>query len=383
MSAADVPVSDDMARHFRTELRTGKSRKVDRELTEGERVARIAALRTYSLSLSPKWRGKLQRELESFEESLKALQEQSAQQHAAVVAQAEAHHSEALEQISGVHAKLDEFSGAGLSILRAMESGELMPRTGEQSDAERIRQLRTLKQIANNEIAQLQEAETVRKATRLAGIRQGGEVAAVHAAALHQDIAGIEVDDVEPAEALAKIKDWEESQKKIAQGLRKDVRAAAKAKAKGKAKGRAKGKARAASSAPAAAPDDDASPRSASSASTGTSSSASSAPAAGASPRSSSASSAGASAAPVAASEASSDADDEGCPPRGQKREMAEAPAHEILGGTAPPADELEPLVKKPFDLRAVVRQRQEEEAARLRLIEEEYNQCAPAADTV
>ncbi len=87
-----------------------------------------------------------------------------------------------------------------------------------------------------------------------------------------------------------------------------------------------------------------------------------------------------ASASPAAAS---SDVDDEDCSPRGQKREMVEAPAHEILGGEAPPADELEPLVKKPFDLRAVVRQRQEEEAARLRLIEEEYNQCAPAADTV
>jgi hypothetical protein len=200
---------------------------------------------------------------------------------------------------------------------------------------------------------------------------------------LHQDIAGIEVDGVEPAEAFAKIKDWEASQKKIAQDLRRDVRAAAKAKAKGKSRAKGKAKARAAaSSAPAAAPDDDASPRSASSSSTSSSSGASSAPAAGASPRSSSASAGASAAAPVAASEASSDADDEGCSLRGQKREMAEA-AHEIVGGEDSPADELEPLVKKPFDLRAVVRQRQEEDAARLLLVEDEYNQCAPAADTV
>jgi hypothetical protein len=59
---------------------------------------------------------------------------------------------------------------------------------------------------------------------------------------------------------------------------------------------------------------------------------------------------------------------------------MAEARAREILGGEASSADALEPLVKKPFDLLAVVRERQEEEAARLRRIEEEYSRCVPAA---
>jgi hypothetical protein len=279
--------------------------------------------------------------------------------------QAAANHAESLDQLAGVHAKLDEFSGAGLSILRAMESGETMPRTDEQSDAARIRQLRTLKQLANNEISELQEAENVRKAARLAGIRQGAEVAAVHAAALHQDIAGLDVDGMDPGEAFAKIKEWEESQKKIAQGLRKDVKAAAKAKAKGKAKARGKGKARAAassaaSSAAAVAPDiDDASPRSSSSSASSSTGAASSA--AAAAPAAAPAAAGAdvddehrASAADPAA--ASSDADDE-C-----GVSVASASAGNQKRQREKDEDDGEPLVRHRRSLRDMLRENQEKD---------------------
>jgi hypothetical protein len=135
---------------------------------------------------------------------------------------------------------LDEIAGHGGGFLRALETGELPPRQAGQSDEQRLRQLRGLKRAADNEIPHLQENENMRKTSRLAEVRRGAEVAAVNAAALHQDIAEIDIDTLETDTALEKIAEWEASQKKVALDLRKRAKAAAKAKGKAKATGKDK-----------------------------------------------------------------------------------------------------------------------------------------------
>ncbi len=130
--------------------------------------------------MSARYARDLKKDLEGFEKTLEDLKQQGVVHHEAAMAQGVQHHEESLEQIGGLHAKLDEMAGAGTSFLSALDTGELPPRPADQSDEQRLRLLRSLKRAADNEIPQLQESENLRKTARLAEVRHGAEAAAVN-----------------------------------------------------------------------------------------------------------------------------------------------------------------------------------------------------------
>jgi hypothetical protein len=254
MSAASDVISDRMAAHYRRELRTGKSRQGagDRDLTPEERAVRIAALRRWGGGLKARFQRDLKAELEGFEKGLEELKKQAADHHEAAMAQSSRHHDEALEQLAGVHAKLDELSGSGGAFLQSLDSGAPMPRPAGQTDAERLRLLRALKRTADNEIPELVHAEKLRKLGEARDVALDRHRVTLETTTLAEAVVNEGLDAMPAGEAARVLKEYEEhtralikDEKRKIQARAKEEARAARAKGKASAKGKAKGKARA------------------------------------------------------------------------------------------------------------------------------------------
>jgi hypothetical protein len=240
-----------MASVVKQELSSGLSRRSKRPLTADERAQRIAALRTYGLTLKPCYQRELQKAIDGFDKDLQALKSQAIAHHEAAMAQGAAHHEEALEQLAGVHAKLDEMSGSGAAFLQALDSGAPMPRPAGQTDAERLRHLRALKRAADNEIPELAHSEKLRKLGEARDVAHERQRAALETTVLAEAVVNEGLDALETGEATRVLREYEERMRAMLKDERKKLQARAKDEAKAKAaakaaaKAKAKGKARA------------------------------------------------------------------------------------------------------------------------------------------
>jgi hypothetical protein len=258
---SDAKLSKSMACMMRKELVDGVSRYSHRPLELAERRQRIAALRTYVMTLAPRYQRALREELEGFERSIEELKTQSAVQHAAVQERAAANHSEALEQFAGLHAKLDEASGImqPVAAFAALLSDGTVPALKEgQTMLQRTRQLQNAKRALDIELSNCRDlAEQERRETYIRQRTDG--------AAMQLLLTGSSLDSLPVDEAKVKLAEFKQMNRQIEKGFDADLRArraeeakeaakaraaakaAAKAapKAKGTAKGTAKGKARA------------------------------------------------------------------------------------------------------------------------------------------
>jgi hypothetical protein len=241
--ASSVPLSKNAAYHFRQELLTGMKRGSDLPLTKEEKVERISALRQRASTLRGKYKEDLLRELGVVESQLGALREQAA-----------THHDESMEQLAGLHAKVDEMAGSGMEFLRSLDTGALMPRPAGQTDAERVRLLRALKRAADNELPDLVHAERLRKLGEQRDVTAARRQSAMETTVLAEAVTNEGLASMGTHEASQALADFEvrmrtlikDEKKKLKERVKQEAkagtaaRAAAKASAKGKGKTRSK-----------------------------------------------------------------------------------------------------------------------------------------------
>jgi hypothetical protein len=175
---------------------------------------------------------------------LEALSKQSAEQHSAAMAQGAAFHTESLEQLDGLHAKLDELNGCGGAFLTALATGELPPRPDGQSVAERVRVLRALKRCADNELPDLVHAERLRKLGEQRDVATARQQAAAEATVLAEAVTNEGLDSMDTVEAARVLREYEERMRAMIRDERKKLKDRIKTETRAKAAAKAKGKSR-------------------------------------------------------------------------------------------------------------------------------------------
>jgi hypothetical protein len=146
LSAPSDTISPGTAKHYRHELRSGKSCHEDHVLTPAERAVRIAALRRWGGGLSERYARELRKDLEGFEKSMKDLTKQGEDHYRAAMAQSILHHDETQMQLAGLHAKVDGLAGSseGVQAVTALITrGEVQPLRDDQTKQQRSVSCRT------------------------------------------------------------------------------------------------------------------------------------------------------------------------------------------------------------------------------------------------
>jgi hypothetical protein len=216
MSASSDTISAGMAQHYKRELRTGKSRHTDLVLTPEERAVRIAALRKWGSGLSARYARDLKKDLEGFEKSLEDLKTQAAEHHK----KSEEHHQESMEQLGGLHTKIDAMGGgmqAMTAVAALLTDNEVPPLKEGQTMQERMRQLQNRKRVYDIELSNVKvKAEKEKREEWLQQRRDG--------AAMQMELVGANLDSMSVDEAKEKLAEFKKMNRQIEKGFEADLR---------------------------------------------------------------------------------------------------------------------------------------------------------------